>query len=465
MRSLSARLLVAVSILLLIALSFTAIILDRIFRNAALEATAERLNAQVILLMSSADIDAQGQLQMPDLLPEARFMTPDSGLLGFVGNSSGMLWKSDSAVGLNENSARPVLEVDQENTQNKPLKKTSIEQKEYFRSSMSVEWEVSNDEGNDGVKDNFQTFIFSAAESTRPFNAQLNEFRVRLFSWFAFLIVCLLISQAALMRWVLKPLRKIANEVSEIDQGQRNTLSQDYPSELLGLTSNTNALIKAERSRLERYQNTLGNLAHSLKTPLAVIQTATEQQQTDNSVIQKQVKSMNDIVSYQLKRAATVGQATLGREPIKVAPVLNDILGALKKVYFDKQITFNHRVGSNVLFYGARGDLTEVLGNLLDNASKWCEHQVSISINYIDAEKVRSGLIITVEDDGAGINESERARILKRGQRADENTPGHGIGLAIIGEVVHSYQGDIKVEKSSFGGARFIITLPNALDI
>ena len=312
MRSLSARLLIAVSILLLIALSLTAIILDRIFKNAAIDATSERLNTQLILLMSSADIDSSGQLQMPELLPEARLMTPDSGLMGFVSNKDKLLWKSKSAVGLADIDAASYLAPEITQLKTITLKQVTVEGVDYFLDTLAVEWEVG--------KDTFKTFVFTTAESLAPFNTQLKEFRTRLFSWFAFLILCLLIAQATLMRWVLKPLRKIANEVREIDNGQRNTLSSDYPTELQGLTNNTNALIKAERSRLERYQNTLGNLAHSLKTPLAVIQTATEQKQTDKSVIQSQVKNMNDIVRYQLKRAATVGQVTLGREPLDVAP-------------------------------------------------------------------------------------------------------------------------------------------------
>ena len=100
MRSLSARLLIALSILLIIALTITAVILDRVFRIAAEESTAQRLNTQLILLMSSADIDADGQFSMPDILPEARFMTPGSGLLGFVSDSNTQIWKSESAVGM-----------------------------------------------------------------------------------------------------------------------------------------------------------------------------------------------------------------------------------------------------------------------------------------------------------------------------------------------------------------------------
>jgi len=445
-RSLSARLLISVSILLLIALSLTAVILDSIFRNAAIEATTERLNTQLVLLMSSADINAQGQLEMPVLIPEARFMTPESGLLGFVHDENKSLWKSDSAVGI----VLPDLPIN--NVPENVLQQHTYDDLEYFQSSMAVEWEVS--------ENTYQTFLFTVAENQAPFHAQLNAFRTRMFSWFAFLIIGVVLAQAMLMRKILSPLRKIAHEVSEIDQGQRELLSNEYPSELLGVTTNTNALLKAERSRMQRYRNTLGNLAHSLKTPLAVIQTASEKSNIDKSVIQNQVNNMNDIVGYQLKRAAAAGQSTLGHEPVAVAPLAGDIIKALEKVYFDKNIQYTNKLQDNLLFYGDRGDLTEVLGNLLDNAAKWANTQVSISAQILEPEKKRPWLQITIEDDGSGIAATEMARILKRGQRADETTPGHGIGLSVVTEIAQSYHGSLEIGKSSLGGAAFILQIP-----
>ena len=441
MRSLSARLLIALSILLIIALTVTAIILDRVFQQAAEDSTAQRLNTQLILLMSSAEIDAEGQFSMPELLPEARFMTPDSGLMGFVNDNKKQIWKSESALGMQNAKF--------ENTpsgQNQ-FSKRNYNQQEYFQQSLSVEWEIDTNK--------YQTLVFTAAESLEPYYAQLKTFRTRIFSWFAFLVVCLVTVQASLMRWILKPLRKIANEVSEIDQGKRNLLSDDYPSELQGVTINTNALIKAERSRMKRYQNTLGNLAHSLKTPLAVIQTTAETNPNKKEVILEQVKVMNDIVGYQLKRAATVGQVTLGREAVYVYQLTEDIIGALRKVYADKGISFENTVKGDILFYGDKGDLTEVIGNLLDNAAKWSKSKVLISANSLALNDKRSGLKLIIEDDGKGVDDSQKSSIMQRGKRADENTPGHGIGLSVVKEITQSYQGELQIDNSLLGGAKF----------
>jgi len=445
MRSLSARLLIALSITLVIALTITAVILDRVFRTAAEEATAERLNTQIILLMSSAEIDSQGQLTMPDILPEARFMTPGSGLLGFVSDSKKQLWKSESAIGMQD--------AQFENTpigQN-AFQKLSYSEQDYFQQSLGIEWEIDTNK--------YQTFVFTTAESLEPYYIQLKQFRTRLFSWFALLVVCLVIIQGFLTRWILKPLRQIANEVSEIDQGDRDLLSLDYPTELLGVTGNTNALIKAERSRMERYQNTLGNLAHSLKTPLAVIQTATEGTEINKEIIVDQVSNMNDIVSYQLKKAATVGQVTLGREAVDIRKLSEDIIQALEKVYADKSVNFINNISPQTNFHGDKGDLTEILGNLLDNAAKWSKSTVVVEASTVVNNSQRQGLRLTIEDDGEGISEEQQERILQRGHRADENTPGHGIGLSIVKEIVNSYHGQIYIKNSELGGAIFSVEL------
>ena len=441
MRSLSARLLIALSILLIIALTITAVILDRVFRIAAEESTAQRLNTQLVLLMSSAEIDAAGKFSMPEILPEARFMTPGSGLLGFVSNSDTQVWKSESAVGM------PNAKFENTPEGQNAFSKRIYDKQDYFQQSLGVEWEID--------KDKYQTYVFTTAESLEPYNSQLKTFRTRMFSWFAFLVVSLVAIQASLMRWILMPLRKVANEVSEIDQGKRDLLSDDYPSELRGVTINTNALIKAERSRMERYQNTLGNLAHSLKTPLAVIQTTTESAEANKKIILEQVNVMNDIVRYQLKRAATVGQVTLGSDVIKVFDLSEDIISALKKVYADKNIFFENNIQKEIMFYGDKGDLTEVLGNLLDNAAKWTKSHVVISASSLAQNEKRNGLQIVIEDNGKGVNESQKSIIMQRGKRADENTPGHGIGLSVVKEITQSYHGELKISDSPLGGAKF----------
>jgi len=460
MRSLSARLLFSISILLLIFFTITALVLDRVFRTAAEESTADLLEIQRNGLLTVIEFDENDQLTLPAMLSEPRFSNPGSGLVGFIAETvrlpSGelenqLVWKSQSAIGI-EAPNLPILA-----TGNSHLQQVDYLDEPFYQENFAVEWDDSAEVEGEHKS---HIFVISVAQSMEAYNARLKSFRTRLFSWFAVLIGIMLISIAALMRWVLQPLRRVEEEVSEIDSGQRDLLSDDYPTELVGMARNTNTLIRAERSRLERYRNTLGNLAHSLKTPLAIIKTSTEKQTVDKEVIQNQIQQMNEIVGYQLKRAAAAG-TSLGRDPINVKHIADGIIGAMEKVHFDKAVNIESTLDDELMFYGDKGDLTELLGNLLDNACKWCKKQVFISVETL-SEKERSGLCIKVEDDGKGIDKSLREKILKRGQRADENTPGHGIGLAIAKEIVLSYEGTLDIEDSDYGGARFVICLPTA---
>src|SRR5690606_29425148 len=227
-----------------------------------------------------------------------------------------------------------------------------------------------------------------------------------------------------------------------------------------------------ERRRLVRYRNTLDDLAHSLKTPLAVMRsllselslgatgTASARGGVDAvgvDALNREVDRMEQRVSHQLRRARASGSTGLGVDPAAVAPVLEDLCGALDKAYRDKRVTCELDVASGALFQGDPGDLTEVLGNLLDNAYKYCKSRVQVT-----AASRGGRLEITVEDDGRGIAPEEVERLLERGTRADESVPGHGIGLAVVRDIVGLYGGTLEIGRSPLGGAAVHIALARA---
>ncbi len=166
---------------------------------------------------------------------------------------------------------------------------------------------------------------------------------------------------------------------------------------------------------------------------------------------------MGKIVEYQLQRARAGGQqaATL-TPPIAVRRVAERLAASLTKVYRDKAVTVALEIDATVHFHGIEGDLFEMLGNLLENAFKWCGHRIRVS-----SESSQWALTLMVEDDGPGIPPDQVTRLLERGARADEATPGHGIGLAVVREICEAYGGDIRIERSPLGGARFWLRLPN----
>ncbi len=452
MKSLSARLLVTVSLLLLLFFGLAMIALESAFRDSAEQAIRDRLNVQMLMLIAAADTDENGRLTLPDQLPEARFMSPGSGLIGQVISSSDVLeWRSMSAVGL----FLPVEPVGSEEGMRFQRAQTT-DGNDMFSYSLAVEWEVSNGET--------LTYTFTVAEGLEPYRAQVGKFRDRLMTLFAAVTALILASQAIVLRWVLRPLRQVAQEIAEIESGERSELSKEYPTELQRLTRNTNRLLDAERKRLARYRNTLGNLAHSLKTPLAIVRNTLENNRLGDEVessIHQQVDRMSDIVGYQLQRAAASGSTTLGVAKIDVREVLDAIVESLNKVYADKRVSCKVEGPAMLMYRAEKGDLMEVLGNLLDNAFKWCDHEVVVSLSELHSDDFEiPGFQCVVSDDGPGISKSDATRVLQRGQRADETVAGHGIGLSVVRELIDIMHGTLELDTSTGGGARFSVSLP-----
>ncbi|MEM7084342.1 MAG: ATP-binding protein [Pseudomonadota bacterium] len=451
MKSLSARLLVTVSLLLLVFFGLAIVALESAFRESTMQAIRDRLNVQMLMLIAAADTDEAGRVTLPDQLPEARFMSPGSGLIGQVISESEVLeWRSMSAVGL----YLPIEPVSP-NEGMRFQRATATDGTEMFSYSLALEWELSTGES--------LFYTFSVAEGLEPFNAQVGKFRERLMTLFAAVTLLILASQAIVLRWVLRPLRQVAQEVAEIETGDRADLSADYPTELQRLTRNTNRLLDAERKRLARYRNTLGNLAHSLKTPLAIVRNTLERHQIEAGAersIHEQVDRMSDIVGYQLQRAAASGSTTLGVAQLDVLEVVHAIVDSLKKVYADKPINCVVTAPARVRYRAEKGDLMEVFGNLLDNAFKWCDANVAIDLAIIEGESGRSGIRFEISDDGPGISQEDAQRVLRRGQRADESVAGHGIGLSVVRELVEIMRGSLTLSSERGQGATFIVELP-----
>jgi two-component system sensor histidine kinase PhoQ len=269
----------------------------------------------------------------------------------------------------------------------------------------------------------------------------------------------LLVTLAALLHWVLGPVRRMEREIHEVEEGRCEALGGGYPRELSGVATNLNALLSGERKRVARYRDTLGNLAHSLKTPLAVMRTTLTGAAQDGAVA-AEIDRMNGIIEHQLKRAAASGGALLGQAPVEVAQLAGELRGALLKVYAHKDLALEIAIAPAAQFIGDRGDLMELLGNLLDNACKWCRSRVRLSASADENAGARERLSLVIEDDGPGISAADRARVLQRGMRADQSVPGHGLGLAMVRDTVDLYGGQLAVDASPLGGARFTLRLP-----
>jgi two-component system sensor histidine kinase PhoQ len=286
------------------------------------------------------------------------------------------------------------------------------------------------------------------------FDKQIYLYRVTLWGWLLAMAMLLLVSQALILRWGLSPLRQVGNELNRIETGEQEQIQQSYPQEIERLTSNINTLLHQERNQKTRYRNALGDLAHSLKTPLAVLQSGlSDDSDKRYASMQQQITRMNTIVEYQLQRAATAGSSSIGKS-VNVRAVIERIVESLQKVYRDKSIKLKITVDEELVFKGDEGDLMEILGNLLDNAFKWTNKNIEVVAKQQDKK-----LTLHIMDDGPGIKPGDVESILQRGTRADQSVEGHGIGLSIVRNIVAAYQGEMIVDKSELGGAEIRIIL------
>ncbi len=441
MISLSARIGLSVGVVLAIFVVLTGVALDQAFHDSARSAMRERLLGQIYLLMAAAEVDAEGRLSMPATFPEPRFTLPGSGLYAQISDNRGAVaWRSHSALG-----SQPPFSTSLEPGKQRFEERRDSREQPYYVLGFGVNWAA--DEGR-------YRFTFAVAEDLSAFYAQIQRYRRSLWGWLGAMALLLLFTQAVVLRWGLKPLRRVAVELAAIEGGRQDRLVQAYPNELRGLTDNLNALLRHERAQQARYRDALADLAHSLKTPLAVLRGALSgsgEKQTLVTAVEEQVGHMDRIVQYQLQRAATAGRATLAA-PVGIRPIVLKIIDSLGKVHHGKAVAAEIDMDDSTCFRGDEGDLTELLGNSVDNAYKWCREAVRVS-----AADHEGHLVITVEDDGPGITALAAERIMQRGARADQAVPGHGIGLAIVHDIAEAYEGQLHIGTSSLGGAKIRI--------
>ena len=438
MTSLRARQLLAASLVLTAFIALCGAGLEQAFQSSALQAEEDKLQGLAYALLGVAEANEHGDLAVPDgRLPDPRLASPQSGLqAAIVDERGGLIWGSPSLA--DEWPMPMAQDVGTWHFQ---------EQEQWFSLSFGLRWMDRQDAP--------RRYTLLLLEDDDAFRAQLRIYRRTLWGWLGGAALALLAVQLLMLRWSLSPLRKLATELRSVENAQQTHIELVYPSELTPLTNALNSMIQAERNQQARYRNALGDLAHSLKTPLAVLSGVTEEDIANGPLkdkLREPLGRIQQITDYQLRKAATVGRRTLSG-PVPLRPLVEKVAGALTKVYTEKRMRIDVVVPPTLSLRADEGDLYELLGNLLDNAGKWCRTQVRI-----EASAKGRNVTLLIDDDGPGFPE-DAEKLLERGVRADTQMPGQGIGLAAVNDLISAYDGKIDLQRGPLGGGRVVVHL------
>ncbi|HRD74961.1 MAG TPA: sensor histidine kinase [Hyphomicrobiaceae bacterium] len=291
-------------------------------------------------------------------------------------------------------------------------------------------------------------------------HADIARFRRELVWAFGFVGLALAVLMFASFRFILRPLRQIEDGLGAIRSGDAQRLEALLPAEVEPLREQVNALIVSNQEIIERARRQVGNLAHALKTPLAVIINEANESKTPFAIkVSEQAAVMRDQVNRYLDRARIAALVGVVVRSTDVKPVADSIIAVLEQLHDDKALDIVATGDASARFQGEKQDLEELIGNLLDNACKWARSRITLDMQVRSAEGAKR-LVLTVDDDGKGLTAEQRAQGVKRGRRLDETKPGSGLGLTIVSDLIETYRGAFQLDESPLGGLRVIVELP-----
>jgi two-component system sensor histidine kinase PhoQ len=425
-------------VVLVIFMVLTAIALERAVVKRALQAEEDGLQFLIYSLLAAVDQDRQGLsiTVSGDRLFEPSLITRNSGLYALLYDQQKReIWRSESiTIGFPPGGTAGLGEWEFQIVEHLATP--------YFRLDFALQWPDINSK--------LRRYDVVVWRNAVEYFEQLNRFRQTLWTWLIVTTCLLLVVMYFVTRWSLRPLQKIGLEVKAIEDQKQSGFEQDYPDEIAPLTENLNILLKREQYQRQRYRNAMDDLAHSLKTPLAVLTGLGDQMdisQPQVETLREQTDRMNQIVSYQLQKATNVADIRISK-PIDLVKIIDKLISALEKVYQEKSIVVERNLPARMLLRMDEGDCLEVVGNLLDNAFKYGDKRISIEI----VESDDKSMTLVIEDDGEGLATDEIDQILNRGTRLDQATEGQGIGLAVVADIVESYNIELGFKTAKSGG-------------
>ncbi|EJF90580.1 ATP-binding protein [Bartonella tamiae] len=437
-------------LLALIALSIVSIIFYRQSNDQSLESI---LTAQLYSLISAVSLSEEGYLQGKPELGDVRYLDASSGWYYDVTPlSSGVMGRITSP-------SLGTKKIDAMSEKQDPF------DDKFFRSYTSIGPDgqkllvVENDVILDNINNRAARFrIMGNIDETRE---QLRQFKDTLLIYLWTLGILSVLINIIIIRFSLRPLKQIGRTLARIRQGDADHVDTDLPLEVLPLAYEMNALIDNNFRIIERSRTQVGNLAHSLKTPLSIIANALEEKKSSQTfLISEQIQIMQRQIDHYLTRARIAAQRDSVVYQTPVRPVIERMVRVMKKLYPEKtfEVSFSK---DEIIFIGEQEDLEEMIGNLLENAGKWANSHIVLACRYLAKTSNETIMFsISVSDDGLGLAEPQRYEAIKRGKRLDETKPGTGLGLSIVADMSGEYGGDMSLEESPLGGLTVKILLP-----
>ncbi|MCX4189667.1 sensor histidine kinase [Methylophaga sp. OBS3] len=436
-RRLTLGLTITLSILLILQWALISIAIDRLTKSQL----SERLQSEAESLLGHLEITPEGALSLDGQVLSSLYQRPFSGRYYIVCNpdtclQSRSLW--DEQLDIERLPAGQRRQTYLAGPQDEAL---FTQLNGYTKRGVSL--------------------TIAIAENIQP----IREDRQR-FQWLFTLVsatglLILLGVQWFLVGRALKPMAKIRQQLLRLNKGEAEQISDQGPEEIQPMISALNQLLSTMTRKTQRSRVALGNLAHALKNRLSLLnQTADKPELNAYPELRNQLKittrELQNIVERELKRARLIG-APLPGQRVDLEQTIAELSHTLQLMHADKSLLIDWQIEPDKQFAGDREDLLELLGNLLDNACKWCEQRIEIQVGQVDGN-----CQIIIEDDGPGCADADLEKLTQRGFRADESTPGSGLGLAIVYDIVDSYHGNMQFAASTtLGGLKVSVFLPS----
>ena len=441
MNSLALRLFLSASVWIIFTLFSGGLLLSNVFRESTQKAFEDKLNFFMETLIGASRVDSTSSITVVSELGDPRFFRPYSGWYWQINEKSKTLVRSrsmwDQVFTLDKRliggRAKFIDETLRQSAQNNPgvsSQNLVVIQREISFPGMST------------------PITFMVSGNTNEFEKNISRYNNILVSSLVLLGLGLFVSVFLQVKYGLLPLEKIKNSLFKIRNGDATKLEDIYPTEVSPLAKEINTLLDHNEKIISRAKMNVGNLAHALKTPVAVIKNHITAKKNDD-VIDSQMIVIENYINKYLQKARASATSKLKKTKIDITEVIKKMRQIFKKINPELKIIFKSN-NEKFLIAGSEDDMDEIIGNVMENACKWTKTQVIIEIFKISKDQIK----LCISDDGPGLPEKKMKEVFDRGFRLDEQTQGTGLGLNIVKDAVKNLAGSVWLEKSKFGGLK-----------